>query len=72
MQWPFGTSVGAGSSPGDHSCFVAAICRSDVAPDSRVAQSVRQGSRERREMRILFVKSGFESSDGIRGHFVPA
>ena len=35
-------------SPGEHSCFVAVICRSDVAPDSRVAQSVRQGTGERR------------------------
>ena len=35
-------------SPGEHSCFVAVICCSDVAPDSRAAQSVRQGSRESR------------------------
>ena len=45
---PFGTSVGAGSSLGEHSCFVAVICCSNVAPDSRVAQSVRQGTGERR------------------------
>ena len=64
--------VGAGSSLGEHACFVALICRSDVAPDSRVAQSVRQGSRERREMRILLMKSGLESSDGISRHFVQA
>ena len=48
------------------------ICRSDASPDSRVAQSVGQGSRERREVRILFMKSGLESSDGISRHFVQA
>ena len=37
-----------------------------------ICQTARQDSRERREMRILFVKSGFESSDGISRHFVQA
>jgi len=48
MQFRESANPVAVSSPGEHSCFVAVICCSDVAPDSRVAQSVRQGTGERR------------------------
>ena len=44
-QLPFATSLGAGSSLGEHSCFVAVICCSEVAQDGMGGRS-RTGSQQ--------------------------
>ena len=44
-QLPFATSLGAGSSLGEHSCFVGVICCSEVAQDGMGGRS-RTGSQQ--------------------------